>query len=145
MHTVYIIILSFVTRTGCLERVLEQRDTNFLTGSWLATLSGERQFRSCHVVWNVPVHEQKIRASTFFCGAASGMSCWALSFPIDQYKTRFQIERVTTYKESANAMRQMISADVGTFWKPFPVIMLRNFIVAGTSMTAVEYLRNFFP
>jgi hypothetical protein len=66
MHTVYIIILSFVTRTGCLERVLEQRDTNFLNGSWLATLSGERQFRSCHVVWNVPVHEQKIRASTFF-------------------------------------------------------------------------------
>jgi len=30
-----------------------------------------------------------------------------VTFAIDQYKTRFQIERFTTYKESANAMRHM--------------------------------------
>ena len=49
------------------------------------------------------------RSSSFF--AELLLACrrvgTTVTFPIDQYKTRFQIERFTTYKESANAMRHM--------------------------------------
>jgi hypothetical protein len=41
-------------------------------------------------------------------------------------------------------MSKMISRDTSTFFKPLPVIILRNFIVAGSSMTVVEEVRKFF-
>jgi hypothetical protein len=97
-------------------------------------------------VWFSVYHytSKDLQWAPFFCGATCGVMNWLVIFPIDTFKTRYQTEKSTTYKESWKSMSKMISRDTSTFFKPLPVIILRNFIVAGSSMTVVEEVRKFF-
>lgn len=96
-------------------------------------------------VWFGVYHASKERGdSAFISGGLSGCSCWLSIYPIDLLKTRFQVEQSSTVAQSLKVLRQDISASGKLFWRPIPIILMRQFVAMGTSMTAVEQIRKGF-
>lgn len=93
-------------------------------------------------VWFGVYHHLSVAGySSFVSGGISGCVTWLTIFPVDLLKTRFQTERNSSYKQSWHSLLAEMRASGSYFWRPIPIILLRQFVAIGSSMTVLEALK----
>lgn len=93
-------------------------------------------------IWFGAYHyaSHELETSAFVAGGVAGCSCWLAIFPIDSWKTMHQTGRMTL-PQSFSATRALMGNSKSNTLRLLPILMARQFVAMGSSMTFVDFVK----